>query len=75
MSYFFHCRAPAGDSDQVAYGQLLQHLNWRDHPVAPMQYTPVNQDEDWAGNKPDKVISEVNYNALLEDLFGKKTSD
>lgn len=66
--------APAGD-DQVAYQELIQHLNWRDHPVPPMQYEPVKQDEDWAGNKPSNVISQISYNPLLDDLLGKQASD
>lgn len=72
---YFHYRAPGGEEGQVAYDQLVQHLNWRDHPVPPMQYQPVKQDEEWAGNKPTNVINQINYNPLLDDLLGKKASD
>ena len=73
--FYFICRVPAGDEGLVAYQDLVQHLNWRDNPVPPMQYQPVKADEEWAGNKPTNVINQISYNALLDDLLGKKASD
>ncbi|KAL4220640.1 EF-hand domain-containing member C2 [Mactra antiquata] len=62
------------ESGQVAYNELVQQLNWRDSPIAPMQYQPVTSDEAWAGNKAN-VVNRVQYNPLLDDIFGKQTNN
>lgn len=50
-------------------------MNWRDAPVPPMQYQPIVDDAQWQGtNQSNKAsVCRVNYNALLEDFFGKKS--
>ncbi|KAK3586545.1 hypothetical protein CHS0354_022677 [Potamilus streckersoni] len=63
---------PANESGQIEYAPLVRQLNWRDFPVPPMQYQPINQDENWKGNTAKNVVKEINYNALLDDLLGKK---
>lgn len=63
------------ESGQVSYNDLVQQMNWRDSPIAPMQYQPVTSDEAWSGNKDGAVVNRVQYNPLLEDVFGKKTDN
>lgn len=55
--------------------ELVQQLNWRDCPIAPMQYQPVNADESWTGNKTSNVVTKINYQPLLDDVFGKQTNN
>lgn len=59
----------------VAYMDLVQQLNWRDSPIAPMQYQPVSADESWTGNKTSNVVTKINYQPLLDDIFGKQTNN
>lgn len=68
------CLVTAEDG-KVSYKDLVQQINWRDCPVAPMQYQPVSQDDNWAGNKPGNVVNRVVYQPLLDDVFGKATSN
>lgn len=62
------------EDGRVSYMDLVQQLNWRDCPVAPLQYQPVTQDDNWAGNKDKNVVSRICYQPLLDDLFGKAKS-
>eukprot|EP00745_Piridium_sociabile_P001304 TRINITY_DN107989_c0_g1_i1.p1 TRINITY_DN107989_c0_g1~~TRINITY_DN107989_c0_g1_i1.p1 ORF type:complete len:748 (+),score=228.62 TRINITY_DN107989_c0_g1_i1:111-2354(+) len=63
--------APVNEKGEVAYGEFLKHLNWRDFPVPPMQYQPVHPDEDWKGTSAKNEVTTVCYTALLEALFGQ----
>jgi hypothetical protein len=69
------CRTLANEQGQVNYQALVNQMNWRDAPVPPMQYQPIVDDAQWQGtNQSNKAsVSRVNYNALLEDFFGKKS--
>jgi len=50
-------------------------MNWRDAPVPPMQYQQISDDPTWSGTKQDKTsVSRINYLAMLDDFFGKKSS-
>lgn len=61
------------ESGQVAYTDLVQQLNWRDSPIAPMQYQPITTDDTWAGNKAGTTVNQIQYQPLLDDIFGKQT--
>ena len=63
------------ENGHVSYIDLVQHLNWRDSPIAPMQYQPVTADEGWTGNKASNVVSKIQYQPLLDDIFGKQTNN
>lgn len=63
------------ESGGVAYNELVQQLNWRDCPIAPMQYQPVSSDDSWAGNKPGTTVNRIVYQPLLDDIFGKQTDN
>ena len=56
----------------VQYQHFIQCLNWRDHPVAPINFSTGRMDDAWAGNREADQIQSVNYAALLQDLLGKK---
>lgn len=73
-TYSFH-RAPTNEAGQIQYEELGKQMNWRDFPVPPMQYQPIDSKEDWQGNQPSSVVSLVNYRAILEDVFGGKVPD
>ncbi|XP_052782437.1 EF-hand domain-containing family member C2-like [Mya arenaria] len=63
------------ENGKVMYQGLVDQLNWRDCPVAPMQYQPITSDESWSGNKPGTVVSRIQYQPLLDDIFGKQTNN
>ncbi|XP_053404745.1 EF-hand domain-containing family member C2-like [Mercenaria mercenaria] len=63
------------ESGQVAYMDLVQQLNWRDSPIAPMQYQPITSDDAWAGNKAGCQVTSIVYKPLLDAIFGKQTDN
>ena len=69
LSLFVH--RVQGQDGRVSYNDLVQQLNWRDSPIAPLQYQPIAQDESWAGNKDKNCVSRISYQPLLDDLLGK----
>ena len=57
----------------VNYGDFVQRLNWRDCPVpAPAQQpgSSLNPNE-WLGTSTQNQVSAVNYNLLIQDVFGE----
>jgi len=62
------------ENGQVAYHEFVGQLNWRDSPVAPMQYQPISSDDGWTGNKAGGCVNNVQYGQLLDDILGKATN-
>ena len=54
----------------MPYDELLRQLNWRDHPVPPVQRPQSRPDEAWQGNPPGSLLQTVNISAFQQDLKG-----
>ena len=54
----------------MPYDELLRQLNWRDHPVPPVQRPQSRPDEAWQGNPPSSLLQTVNISAFQQDLKG-----
>ncbi|XP_064615278.1 EF-hand domain-containing family member C2-like [Liolophura sinensis] len=59
-------------SGKVSYRDVIQEINWRDNPVPPSQRLAINTDENWEGTRNKSAVQNVNYQALLQDVFGLK---
>jgi len=65
------CAATAPDNNEcVKYEDFVRSLNWRDFPVAPVQYQPTGKAEDWCGTQPSNQINNIHYEPLLQTIFG-----
>ena len=53
----------------INYGEFVNTLNWRDHPVIPLPQRTAQIDEKWEGNKPGTQIQCVNVQAFVHDLL------
>jgi len=66
---------PANENGEIQYEQLINSMNWRDAPVQAMQYKEISDDPNWSGTRQDKTcVSNINYIAMLDEFFGKKSS-
>lgn len=62
---------PNNEYGNVDYAVFLKLINWREYPVANMQYQPVFPDEDWKGTEAKNRVNQVNYYTLMEAIFGR----
>lgn len=60
------------ESGRVSYRDVIQEINWRDNPVPPSQRLAINADENWEGTRIKAAVQNINYQALLQDVFGLK---
>ncbi|XP_030055562.1 EF-hand domain-containing family member C2 isoform X2 [Microcaecilia unicolor] len=60
------------DQGQIDYMKLLTGLNWREHPIRTSQPLEilVKCEEGWTGEPVARLVKDVCYLMLLEDLFG-----
>ncbi|XP_069745401.1 EF-hand domain-containing family member C2 isoform X2 [Narcine bancroftii] len=57
---------------QVAYRNLILGLNWRENPVPPVESKVPIKLFTMSSEFPIKQVKNINYIALIEDLFGKQ---
>jgi len=58
---------PENESGQVNIMDFVHHLNWRDHPVAPLPQQD-NLETDWTGTPKSRQINNVNYSEFITDV-------
>lgn len=63
-------KMPTNTVGRINYRDFVQRLNWRDHPEAPLPAQSQGMDETWQGNKLGAQINNINFQALVQDLFG-----
>ena len=66
-----HIYRKATEENQIPYEDFVRCLNWRDHPVASVTAPTGHLNDSWQGNQPENSIQSVNYQALLQDVFGQ----
>ncbi|XP_039250468.1 EF-hand domain-containing family member C2-like isoform X2 [Styela clava] len=61
---------------EIDYSEFVTKINWRENPVASIQYqqVPVKLDAAWQSGDISQVtaVLKVNYKELVEDVFGKQ---
>jgi len=60
----------ADNNECIKFEDFVSSLNWRDNPVAPVQYQPTGSSEEWCGTKPSNQVTSINYHPLLQRIFG-----
>lgn len=64
-------RMPTNEAGLINYGDFIQQINWRDHPVAAVpQGTCAEGPDSWQVRDASQVIERVNVAALVEALSG-----
>lgn len=65
-------------NDEIDYSDFVSKINWRENPIAAVQYqqVPIKLDAAWQSGNISQVtaVLNVNYKRIVEDVFGTQDS-